>query len=78
MTTLIIFQFPESHKIIFCWDVDVRPKSEIHPISVSRILNFQPHKIWSDCSKSNSQQNALVHSHDTNVLIQDGEKYVGE
>ena len=47
MTTLFNFQFPESHKILFCWDADVRPKSEIHPISNSRILNFQSHKIWS-------------------------------
>ena len=34
MTTLFNFQFPESHhKIVFCWDADIRPKSEIHPIS---------------------------------------------
>ena len=39
MTTLFNFQFPESHKILFCWDADVRPKSEIHPISVFK--NFE-------------------------------------
>ena len=33
MTTLFDFQFPESHKITFCWDADVRPKSEFPPIS---------------------------------------------
>ena len=43
MTTLFNFQFPESLEISFCWDADVRPKSEID----SRILNFQPNKIWS-------------------------------
>ena len=33
MTTLFNFQFPESYKIFFSWDADVRPKPEIHPIS---------------------------------------------
>ena len=37
MMTLFNFQFPESHKIILCWDADVRPKSEIHSILGSRI-----------------------------------------
>ena len=40
MTTLFNFQFPESHKIIFCWDADVRPKPEIHPISVFKNFEF--------------------------------------
>ena len=40
MTTLFNFQFPESHKILFCWDADVRPKSEIHPISVFKNFEF--------------------------------------
>ena len=31
--TLFNFPFLESHKIFFCWDADVRPKSEIHSIS---------------------------------------------
>ena len=39
MTTLFNFQFPESHKIILCWDADVRPKSEIHPISVVQMTS---------------------------------------
>ena len=42
MTTLFDFQFPESHKIFFCWDADVRPKSEIHSISVFK--NFELNK----------------------------------
>ena len=45
--TLFDFQFPESHKIILCWDADVRarnPKST--RFQISRILNFQPHKIF--------------------------------
>ena len=41
MTTLFDFQFPESHKIIFCWDADVRPKSEIHPISDFKNFEFR-------------------------------------
>ena len=45
MTTLFDFQFPESHKIIFYWDVDVRPKSEIHPISVFKNFEF-PAPVW--------------------------------
>ena len=40
MTTLFNFQFPESHKILFCWDADVRPKSEIHPISFFKNFEF--------------------------------------
>ena len=40
MTTLFNFQFPESHKILFCWDADARPKSEIHPISVFKNFEF--------------------------------------
>ena len=40
ITTLFDFQFPESHKIFFCWDADVRPKSEIHPISVFKNFEF--------------------------------------
>ena len=40
MTTFFDFQFPESHKIFFCWDADVRPKSEIHPISVFKNFEF--------------------------------------
>ena len=48
MTTLFNFQFPESHKIIFCWDAHVRPKSEIHLISVFKNFELQPHKIWSE------------------------------
>ena len=47
MTTFFNFQFPESHKIFFCWDADVHPESEIHPASVFKNLKFQPHKIWS-------------------------------
>ena len=39
MTSLFDFQFSESHKIIFCWDADVRPKFEMHPISVFK--NFE-------------------------------------
>ena len=37
--SLSSFQFPESHKIILCWDADVRPKSEIH--SISDFKNFE-------------------------------------
>ena len=40
MTTLFQFQFPESHKIIFCWDADVRPKFEIRPISAFKNFEF--------------------------------------
>ena len=40
MTTLLNFQFPESHEIIFCWDADVRPKSEIHPFSDFKNFEF--------------------------------------
>ena len=47
MATLVNSQFPESRKIIFCWDAGVRPKSEMHPFSVKKKMNFQPHKIWS-------------------------------
>ena len=38
--TLFNFQFPGSHKIFFCWDADVRPKSKIHPISVFKNFEF--------------------------------------
>ena len=47
MTTLFDFQFPESHKIMFCWGMQTfarNPKST--QFQFSRILNFQPHKIW--------------------------------
>ena len=40
MATLFDFQLPESHKIIFCWDADVRSKSEISPISVFKNFEF--------------------------------------
>ena len=40
MTTLFDFQFPESQKMIFCWDADVRPKSEIHPFLDFKNLEF--------------------------------------
>ena len=38
--TLANFQFPESHKISFCWDADVRPESEIRPISDFKNFGF--------------------------------------
>ena len=41
------FQFPESHKIFFCWDADVRPKSEIHLISVFKNFEFPVPKTMS-------------------------------
>ena len=37
--TLFDFQFPESHKMVLCWDADVRPKSEIQ--SISDFNNFE-------------------------------------
>ena len=48
MTTLFNFQLPESQKIFFAGMQTFARNPKSTQIQISRILNFQPHKI---CSK---------------------------
>ena len=47
MMTLFNFQFPESHKILFVGMQTFARNPKSTQFQFSRILNFQPHKIWS-------------------------------